>query len=927
MAFVGRDEECALLEGALTGVVAGVPAVVLVEGPPGCGKTDLLGELAARARRRGACVVGAVAGQGDERLRTDVVGQLTAALRAASPGGAPQRGLVGAVQAAAARRPLVLCVDDLHTADRSSLAELSALAGVLREVPVLLAVSMTPGDAGDDPVTSTELLRHPGFVRIRAARLTEAATAALFALTTGRPAENRLAGELYRLTGGSPLLVKALLSECPPPVDGAGEWAEPAAWGPFARAALTCLRRSGPAARTAALAMAALGEDATPGRLAALLDVAPSAVRRRTAAPAACGITDGCRVRHPGLAQVVLDAAEPRELAALYRRTARVLHRTGGTAATVVRHLLSAGAADGDGWAGPVRDGWAVPVLREAAGRFLVGDDSERAADCLRLAATLSEDDATRWETALQLAAVTWRTDPAAAERQLAGPLAALREGRLSGTAAGELARLLVAQGRVEEGAESLGYLEPRGAAAPEVPGRRENPLRGLHALALAPAETTATLLHTSSALWTHPVGDSAGHAEEILQHTPLTPLTFDPLVQAVRTLVHTAHPEAAAVRCGKLRAEAARLEAPGWEAVFGLLHAETLLRLGELAGAEREAASVSAVLGGRGGLLLFAPAALRSMALTEMGRYEEAARCLEPPFAGGLFSSVHALAQLRARGHYYRATCRHDAALGEFLHAGRLARRWGLDRPQQVPWRTDAAQALLALGDVRRAEKLVVEQLALPDSRNPRVRGVSLRLRAATVELNRRPKLLAQAADELRRSGDRLELARALADLGRSLQMTGEGGRAGALTRRAWLLAAECGAAPLCESILPGQSPVAEPPRPRQEREAAPAQADLLSEAERRVASLAAYGYTNREISARLYVATSTVEQHLTRAYRKLHITRRQDLPLGLEFGDHPGTGDAIAADRPPVLSEQEPRVLSEQEPREGVLSVPPRP
>ena len=62
------------------------------------------------------------------------------------------------------------------------------------------------------------------------------------------------------------------------------------------------------------------------------------------------------------------------------------------------------------------------------------------------------------------------------------------------------------------------------------------------------------------------------------------------------------------------------------------------------------------------------------------------------------------------------------------------------------------------------------------------------------------------------------------------------------------------------------------------------------LSDAERRVASLAAAGCTNREIAARLFVTVSTVEQHLTRTYRKLGITRRADLPLVLEFGEQAG-------------------------------------
>jgi DNA-binding CsgD family transcriptional regulator len=52
------------------------------------------------------------------------------------------------------------------------------------------------------------------------------------------------------------------------------------------------------------------------------------------------------------------------------------------------------------------------------------------------------------------------------------------------------------------------------------------------------------------------------------------------------------------------------------------------------------------------------------------------------------------------------------------------------------------------------------------------------------------------------------------------------------------------------------------------------------LSDAERRVAALASLGYTNREISRRLHVTVSTVEQHLTRVYRKLNVKNRTDLP-----------------------------------------------
>ena len=51
------------------------------------------------------------------------------------------------------------------------------------------------------------------------------------------------------------------------------------------------------------------------------------------------------------------------------------------------------------------------------------------------------------------------------------------------------------------------------------------------------------------------------------------------------------------------------------------------------------------------------------------------------------------------------------------------------------------------------------------------------------------------------------------------------------------------------------------------------------LSPSEMKVATLVADGYTNREIANSLYVTPSTVEQHLTRIYRKLNIRTRAEL------------------------------------------------
>jgi DNA-binding CsgD family transcriptional regulator len=54
---------------------------------------------------------------------------------------------------------------------------------------------------------------------------------------------------------------------------------------------------------------------------------------------------------------------------------------------------------------------------------------------------------------------------------------------------------------------------------------------------------------------------------------------------------------------------------------------------------------------------------------------------------------------------------------------------------------------------------------------------------------------------------------------------------------------------------------------------------AEELTSREREIALLAASGLSSREIAERLVVSVRTVDNHLQRAYRKLGISRRQEL------------------------------------------------
>lgn len=72
-----------------------------------------------------------------------------------------------------------------------------------------------------------------------------------------------------------------------------------------------------------------------------------------------------------------------------------------------------------------------------------------------------------------------------------------------------------------------------------------------------------------------------------------------------------------------------------------------------------------------------------------------------------------------------------------------------------------------------------------------------------------------------------------------------------------------------------------------------------LLSRAERRVVGLVAEGFTNRAVAARLFVTPSTVEQHLTRVYRKLDVRSRAGLTALWRAADD-GAGDGSGCRAP---------------------------
>ncbi|KPI14383.1 transcriptional regulator, LuxR family [Actinobacteria bacterium OV450] len=895
--LVGRDVVMGALDTAFAECAEGRARIVLAEGATGCGKSTLADAAAERARAAGALVLSAVACPEERHVALGVLRQLAhggEGFALPAPASEPAPARVEAMQAFCARlrelsaeRPVVLVVDDVQHADDASLQYLRYLARHARSAAVLTLLTCSPHAEDPDPVFTTELMRQPHFGRVRLDRLGHDEVAAL--LGGLRPADGP-----HRISGGNPLLLRALVEE-----GGDGPCDAPEPGGPFAQAVTTCLHRSGPTALAAARTTAVLGERATAERVVRLLGGPAAAAGRALAALEACGLLDGTRFRHPAARAAVLEDTAPAARAELHRRAARLLRADGEPATDVAGHLLAAGR---DHAPGEPSD---AGVLREAAEELLAQGDARGATELLELGLRQGADAQTCHGIRMRLAQVTARFDPAAAERRLTDLLEARnRDAAAPGDGHDGLDGhdghdgLDGHDGHDRHGHDGLDG--PDGPDGHHPYGGHGEDTRLLTALLLSQgrlAEAAALTVSgpapaaepTTASPFDTTLDTPVAVGERLLQSTRLSDATVTPLAHAIRSLTASDQPDRAVTWSRNLLEDAERAHAPGWTSLFATLHAEALLRRGDLSGAHAHATAALQALPERTGSAFHcAPTAVLIRACSAMGRFTEASRLTDRQLPPRLPASLHGLSYLRARGLHRLAVNQPHAALADFLETGRLMAAWGIDRPAHLPWRTDAAEALLRLDETRRAEQLVLEQLAHPDARRPWVRGVSLRLRALTGEPRRRTALLGQAVEELHRSGDRVETARAMADLGRALQAEGSP-KGNTMVRNAWNLAKDSGATALCREILPDAA-LTPPVRDRAPATGAgtatgagAAGGAKLSGSEQRVATLAAQGLTNREISSKLFLTVSTVEQHLTRVYRKLQITSRGDLPMDL--------------------------------------------
>jgi DNA-binding CsgD family transcriptional regulator len=154
---------------------------------------------------------------------------------------------------------------------------------------------------------------------------------------------------------------------------------------------------------------------------------------------------------------------------------------------------------------------------------------------------------------------------------------------------------------------------------------------------------------------------------------------------------------------------------------------------------------------------------------------------------------------------------------------------------------------------------------------------GIALRHLALTEDDEPRLALLQESVTALERSRAALELARSRIDLGMVLIRAGRKDQGRELLTQGQEAAAQRGAVPLVEKAH--AELVASGARPRRSY----VERDSLTPSEQRVAEMAASGMSNREIAQALFVTEKTVETHLGRAYLKLGVRSRRQLPEAL--------------------------------------------
>jgi DNA-binding CsgD family transcriptional regulator len=928
-----RDGELATIDELIAGTRDG-GGLLVIEGPPGIGKTALISEARARGQDASLRVL---SGRGSElesaftygvvrQLFEPLVAQMSDEDRAELLSGAAELALplvdpacVGVETASdaslarlhglywltanvAARTPLLLAIDDLHWSDKASLRWLGYLLPRMEELQVLLVVGLRPAEQRDDAASLLrQILADPLARIVRPAPLGMAATARVVRATFPE-ADDAFCHACHEATGGNPLLLRELVSGVAAAgvtptaanVPGLRELGARA----VSRAVSLRLARVPPEMTRLAQAVAILGEDTDVHVAAALAGLEDGAASDATSALIRADVLrEQPRLGfvHPLVHVAVYETLTPLERTAAHAKAAQLLLESDAEPERIAAQALHAPTA------GDARMVW---TLREAARRARSRGASDTAVAYLRRALAEPPAGSERVELLLELgAAEAFVNGPAAVEHlQEAHRLIDDRIRRAE--VAVVLGRELFFVNRMDESIDVfIDALAELGDADAELQRvleaglistaifqapLRDDLIRRLERVREQKSEETPgekmllALLAFNDARVCVPSAGPVALARRALEGGTLIAIedAGGSFVRACIVLALADQDDAASMYDAALAAAHLRgsISAFGTSKVF---RGMVFLMRGELDDAVADCREGLAATREWGFYILDTFRYLLADALMEQGKLDEAAEALSSPGwrgpapkSGPALIFQHVAARLRM--------VQGDLAGGleDLLDVGRRFTANGSRNPASMPWRSQAALALLELGGrEHEAQELAEAELELARTWGaPRALGAALRAAGLVAGGKEGLTLLEEAVDVLHGSVAKLEHAKARTELGAALRRSNRRSDAREHLRRAVELATICGATTLAaraetELLATGARP----------RRIALSGVESLTPSERRVAVMAAEGPTNREIAQALFITPKTVEVHLSRVYRKLGISSRSQLQAAL--------------------------------------------
>ena len=935
-----RERQLTRLSALLAAARSGQPALAVVEGSAGAGKSAVLGALKARAREQGFMVLRATALELERDYPFGVVRQLfeptiqrlgaaarqqlfagTAALaepllagrealsgpQLADPGFALLHSLYWVLVGLTDLAPIALVVDDVQWADVLSLRFLAFALKRAEDLPLLVAAAHRPQPAAERSGALAEVLGGHASV-IDVPPLSRTAIASVISSSVGRPLSEDVIDEAERLTNGNPLYVRELADSL---VSAAH--ADSVDWPEMLRAAAPAavghrvhgtLARLDPVARAVAAAAAILGERVPLHRVATLADVEYTEASGAADALARAHIFvvgEPLQFRHPLVRDAVLASIEPRARALAQGRAARLLLAEGEPPERASVHLLQTD---------PAGDTLVVETLRIAARRAVAESAPELAINILRRALREPPSGPERFVVLKELAMAEASVGDQNALQHYHEAFGGAESLEELADGAVRYAMLLGAGGEADKAVALVDRVLPSIrdrerrlmvqaelstlALSWEMPGASERLIKATADLqGDTPGERLLLGLRATDATNNGAmtvidglglVRAALGNGWLLAELGPDSP-TYLTLLGALQRMEDAAAAER--------EAAAAVVEARRRGAGFGFAVTSSLLAArywvrGDLIAAEAEARTAVDVATQMGWLVGFPlPLGILIEVLTERGELQEADRLLEKHGLNGPLPKAYILTDfIGARGRLRLAQGRYEEGIKDLEEqvtridavGGSIPNLIALNAKSLVP-------ALMQAGRAEQARAVADHALRVArDFGHPRYLADALFAHAVAwpPDIDR----LQEATDIFEQIHSPCDVARVSISVGSLLRRQRSPGAARDPLRRALDLARACGARPLAERAE--QELRATGARPRRDRITG---RDALTASEQHIAQLAIDGLTNRQIAERLFITRKTVGSHLEHIFRKLGIHSRTELEHALAADAEPAT------------------------------------